>query len=219
MGFPGGKTKTIVVEVTDILNLQDPRFRVRTSAQIYWDHAELVVQEQPAPFREQVLGLRSAEVTFHGFSQRLREHETHPETYDYQNASIDPRWPPLRGELTRRGPCTELIQRWDDRMVVIGAGDEIIVRFEMPADEPPSGWKRDFIIHSVGWDKDADLNTLAGQSIGPLPYRGMQQYPPAEGVEGRAETVNQLNRDHLSRSQSFRSFWYRSNETEPISQQ
>ena len=218
MGFPGGKTKTIVVEVTDILNPQDPRFRVRTSAQIYWDHAELVVQEQPAPFREQVLGLRSAEVTFHGFSQRVREHETHPETYDYQNSSIDPRWPPLRGELTRRGPCTELIQRWDDRMVVIGAGDEIIVRFEMPADEPPSGWKRDFIIHSVGWDKDADLNTLAGQSIGPLPYRGMQQYPPAEGVEGRAGTVNQLNRDHLSRSQSFRSFWYRSNETEPISQ-
>ena len=88
-------------------------------------------------------------------------------------------------------------------MVVIGAGDEIIVRFEMPADEPPSGWKRDFIIHSVGWDKDADLNTLAGQSIGPLPYRGMQQYPPVEGLKGGLKrsissiVIICLDRNHL----------------------
>ena len=208
MGFPGGKTKTIVVDVTDILNPQDPRFRIRTSAQIYWDHAELVSQTEPASFIEQPLTVRDAEVTFHGFSARLREEEKTPETYDYQEVSVTPRWPPLRGELTRRGPCTDLIRKWDDRMVVIGAGDEIVVRFELPNDPIPKGWKRDFIIHSVGWDKDADLNTLAGQSIGPLPFKEMKQYPPAEGGSG-SRSIDQLNRDHLSRSQSFRSFWYR----------
>ena len=216
MGFPGGKTKTIVVEVTDVLNADDPRFRIRTSAQIYWDHAELVVQNQPAKFVEQALNLRDAEVTFHGFSKRVRDHETHPETYDYQEASSTPRWPPLRGDLTRRGPCTNLIKQWDDEMVVIGAGDEIIVRFELPSQPTPPGWKRDFIIHSVGWDKDADLNTLAGQTIGPLPFRGMETYPPAGGVGGRSETVDRLNLPHLSRSQSFRSFWYREEISQPI---
>ena len=34
MGFPCGKTKTIVVDVTEVINLDDPRFRIRTSAQI-----------------------------------------------------------------------------------------------------------------------------------------------------------------------------------------
>ncbi len=216
MGFPGGKTKTIVVDVTEIANLNDPRFRIRTSAQIYWDHAELVLQSKPAPFVEQSLNLRDAEVTFHGFSERLRDHETQPETYDYQRASLTPRWPPLKGELTQRGPCSDLIRQWDDRMVVIGAGDEIIVRFELPKKAPPQGWRRDFIIHSVGWDKDADLNTLAGQSIGPLPFKEMTQYPPAGGAGGRAEAVKQLNRAHLSRSQPFRSFWYRGDQPKPI---
>ena len=216
MGFPGGKTKTIVVDVTDVLNPDDPRFRIRTSAQIYWDHAELVVQTEPAPFIEQPLELRDAEVTFHGFSKRVREHETHPETYDYQNVTTTPRWPPLRGNLTRRGPCTEIVKTWDDEMVVIGAGDEIIIRFELPKRPPPSGWKRDFIIHSVGWDKDADLNTLAGQTIGPLPFREMPQYPPAEVSAVRSEAVDRLNRGHLSRSQSFRAFWYRQDIARPI---
>ena len=78
MGFPGGKTKTIVVDVTDILNPQDPRFRIRTSAQIYWDHAELVSQTEPASFIQQPLTVRDAEVTFHGFSARLREEEKYP---------------------------------------------------------------------------------------------------------------------------------------------
>ncbi|MGB1926938.1 MAG: hypothetical protein ACPHL6_10420, partial [Rubripirellula sp.] len=177
---------------------------------------ELVVQNQPAKFVEQALNLRDAEVTFHGFSKRVRDHETHPETYDYQEASSTPRWPPLRGDLTRRGLCTNLIKQWDDEMVVIGAGDEIIVRFELPSQPTPPGWKRDFIIHSVGWDKDADLNTLAGQTIGPLPFRGMETYPPAGGVGGRSETVDRLNLPHLSRSQSFRSFWYREEISQPI---
>ncbi len=209
MGFPGGKTKTIVVDVSDLVNWEDPRFRIRTSAQIYWDHAEFVVQEKPARFVEQSLRLRSAEVGFHGFSKRLREDETRPETYDYQAVSQTPRWPPLRGRLTAEGPCTDLVRAWDDQMVVIGAGDEITVRFELPSKELPDGWERDFIIHSVGWDKDADLNTLAGQSTEPLPFRGMSAYPPAEGDRVQGQNVTQLNQPHLLRSQSFRSFWYR----------
>jgi hypothetical protein len=212
MGFPGGKTKTIVVDVTEILNRDDPRFRIRTSAQIYWDHAEAVVQTEPAPFREQSLMLRDAEVTRHGFSERVRGDLTHPETYDYQSVSQTPRWPPLRGELTRFGDCTDLVRQWDDAMVVIAAGDEIRLRFDLPDKPCPDGWKRDFVVHSVGWDKDADLNTLAGQSIGPLPYRGMDAYPPSAGGFERSQQVERLNQHHLQRSQSFRSFWYR---TEP----
>lgn len=210
MGFPGGKTKTIVVDVTDVINWSDPRFRVRTSAQIYWDRAAIALQSKPAPFHQHSLSLLDAEVARHGFSARIRDDLTHPEVYDYQQSSLTPRWPPLSGDLTRLGDCTDLVRQWDDRMVVIGAGDEIRMKFSTPSAAPPEGWKRDFVVHSVGWDKDADLNTLAGQSIGPLPYRGMAAYPPTAGERAKAEQVQRLNRSHLQRSQAFRDFWYRS---------
>jgi len=209
MGFPGGKTKTIVVDVTDVANVDDPRFRIRTSAQIYWDCAEVVVQSKPAPVRTQVCELVSAEVTFHGFSRRVKNGPQRPETYDYRDASSAMRWPPLRGPLTRAGDCLELLRTWDDSMVVISGGDEIQLRFLVPNGEPPEGWTRDFVLHSVGWDKDADLNTLAGQQIGPLPFKGMQQYPPGVGQRDAAIQVERINQNHLGRSQTFRSFWYR----------
>lgn len=209
MGFPGGKTKTIVVDVTDVLNHEDPRFRIRTSAQIYWDCAEVAVQETPAEFRVQSVDLLNAEVAFHGFSGRIREDASRPEVYDYQRAEVTPRWPPLMGELSRFGECTDLVREWDDEMVVISSGDEIRLQFAVPEIDLPKGWKRDFIFHSVGWDKDADLNTLTGQSTLPLPYRGMRRYPPPVEAATNSQRLRELNAPHLRRRQSFRSFWAR----------
>ena len=94
-------------------------------------------------------------------------------------------------------------------MVVISSGDEIRMAFSVPETEPPHGWTRDFILHSIGWDKDADLNTLSGQTIGPLPYRNMKQYPPPASEDAKSRQLQRQNRGHLQRSQAFRSFWYR----------
>lgn len=209
MGFPGGKTKTIVVDVTDIVNAKDPRFRVRTSAQIYWDGAEVVTQSQTTDTVTQDCELLSANIAFHGFSRRIKEGPRQPEVYDYHDASPASRWPPLRGKLSREGDCMELVNKWDDQMAVISGGDEIRLEFAVPPNDPPVGWTRDFILHSVGWDKDADLNTLTGQQIGPLPFREMKQYPPGVNQHPKSVVVNQLNQGHLGREQTFRSFWYR----------
>lgn len=215
MGFPGGKTKTIVVDVTEAMNREDPRFRIRTSAQIYWDSAEVAVQQEPSEFRTEDVPLLDAEVAFHGFSAKRRDDLSQPETYDYQEADLAARWPPLRGGLTQFGDCTDLVREWDDEMVVMGSGDEVRLRFALPKSELPAGWKRDFVFHSVGWDKDADLNTLSGQSTMPLPYRGMSEYPPAPGDADRQHALRKANQTHLQRAQSFRSFWYRTELGEP----
>jgi len=209
MGFPGGKTKTIVVDVSDIVNHEDPRFRIRTSAQIYWDCAEVAIQDEPAEFRVQNVDLLNAEVAFHGFSARLRGDSSQPETYDYQQANLAARWPPLTGVLSRFGDCTNLVREWDDKMVVMSSGDEIRLQFSLPQTALPEGWQRDFIFHSVGWDKDADLNTLTGQSTLPLPYREMTHYPPPAGSQAKSEQLRRINESHLQRRQSFRSFWFR----------
>ena len=59
---------------------------------------------------------------------------------------------------------------------VSGAGDAVEMQFK-ELSPPPEGWARDFIIRNVGWDKDADLNTVLGQTVEPLPFRAMQSYP------------------------------------------
>ncbi len=207
-GFPGGKTKTIVIDVTDVVDRDDPQLRVRTSAQIYWDAAEIVVQVDPAPYQALPMDLVSASVHQHGFSSRSKDGQEVPEVYDYQNSAIEPRWPPLAGKVTQLGDCIDLLRRWDDAMVVLGAGDEIRLSFTASS-EPPSGWVRDFVMHNVGWDKDADLNTLAGQQIGPLPYRLMSSYPPPAADVAESDQRTALNKEHLQRSQSFRAFWHR----------
>jgi len=65
----------------------------------------------------------------------------------------------------------ELLLAADDRYVVMKAGDA--VRLEFDAAELPelrSGWSRDWILILDGWEKDADKNTIAGQTVEPLPF-------------------------------------------------
>ncbi|WP_153558732.1 FG-GAP-like repeat-containing protein [Roseimaritima sediminicola] len=209
MGFPGGKTKTIVVDLSEHINAADPRVRIRTSAQIYWDRAAVAINPAEPPIVEQPLRLESAELTWHGFSKRIRDDERLPETYDYAAASSQPRWPPLRGLLTGYGDVLPLLGEWDDAMVVMGAGDEIRLKFSLPAEPLRPGWRRDFVLHSVGWDKDADLNTLTGQQFDPLPFREMSGYPPPPEQAEQAEAVRQLNAPGRTRQQRFRDFWRR----------
>ena len=85
----------------------------------------------------------------------------------------------MMGRFTRYGIATTLLESQDDRMVVMGPGDELTVSFAVPAEQTPAGWKRDFVLYNVGWDKDADLNTVYGQSSEPYPFKAMSRYPIA----------------------------------------
>ncbi|MEM6691119.1 MAG: hypothetical protein AAF664_16945, partial [Planctomycetota bacterium] len=148
-------------------------------------------------------------VASHGFSPKEKHPGLGPDDYDYANASTATKWPPLAGTLTNFGPVDELIRQWDDQMVVIAGGDEVRMRVSVPPEPPPHGWVRDFVLHAVGWDKDADLNTLAGQSVGPLPFKDMVSYPPSVFQAFGSEKVVDQNRSHRSRRQEFRAFWHR----------
>jgi hypothetical protein len=183
MGFPGGKTKTIAVELPgEVFTGGQHKLRICTSAEIYWDDVFFTVDEEPIvgqspQINEHVLPLLSADLHYRGFSRELPHHPDAPLRFDYQTVSTEPKWPPMEGCFTRYGDVRPLLASADDQMVVMGSGDEMTVRFRVPAEQPPAGWKRDFILYSVGWDKDADLNTVYGQTAEPLPYNAMPSYP------------------------------------------
>ena len=71
-----------------------------------------------------------------------------------------------------------LLLESDDMYVIKNAGDETTIEFDAASlPELPEGWTRDFLVHSVGWVKDGDLNTAYGQTVEPLPFHGMTRYP------------------------------------------
>jgi hypothetical protein len=101
-----------------------------------------------------------------------------PFWFDYADASTEPRWLRLGGRFTRFGDVTRLLEWADDMYVVFGPGDEITVEFAADDTPPlPAGWRRDFLLYSDSWLKDADLNTGTGQTVEPLPFHGMSRYP------------------------------------------
>ena len=87
-------------------------------------------------------------------------------------------WRDLPGNYTRYGDVLPLLTEADDMYIIKNAGDETTVEFNAGTlPDLPDGWKRDFLIHCVGWVKDGDLNTASGQFVEPLPFHGMSQYP------------------------------------------
>lgn len=183
LGFPGGKTKTIAVDLSGVFLTDDYRVRIETTHEIRWDAAFFTVNESPTETRVTPLPLLSADLHYRGFSQPRPPVVNTPETYNYEDVSRAPKWPTMGGRYTRFGDVSELLTTTDDRLVVMGSGDEISLSFAVAAEPLPVGWKRDFFLHNVGWDKDADLHTVYGQTTEPLPFQQMTSYPYPLGVE------------------------------------
>jgi hypothetical protein len=207
MGFPGGKTKTIAVDLTGLLATGDSRLRISTNLELCWDEVFFTVDESAVEMRQTELSLRDADLHFRGFS-RVVHHAGHgPEHFLYDQVTTAPKWPPMQGRFTRLGDVTELVRQRDDRLVVLAAGDEMTLRFETPAADPPAGWKRDFLLYSVGWDKDANLCTVVGDVVEPLPFASMRTYPP--GPDDRPPDTTEYRqylRDDQTRTQNG-AFW------------
>ena len=184
IGFPSGKTKAMVVDITDIFEGQsDYRFRLKSSQELYWDQAFFTVDEEDAETISQPCQLVDCDLQYRGFSRRtyadnaLFRNGHAPEGYDHSAVTTAPRWPPISGRFTRYGNSTSLLNAHDDQMVVMGPGDAMTIEFAVPEKPVPAGWKRDFVLRNVGYDKDADLNTIYGQSSEPFPFQTMSRYP------------------------------------------
>jgi len=181
LGFPAGKLKTMVVDVTDAIPRDDPRIRVFSSLQLYWDSIRLATDADDAPLMTTSIEPTSADLWLRGFSRPL-PHPDHPELEAFDWDELDePRWNQHPGSYTKLGECVELVTAIDDRFCILGAGDALTVRF--PADALPplkDGWTRDYLIFFDGWAKDRDPNTLEALYVEPLPFHGMSSYPYSE---------------------------------------
>ena len=177
-GFPAGKTKTMPVDLTGLVDPRDPRVRIRTTMAIFWDEAYVTVDDPVVPVVTTLLPAAKAVLSERGFSRRYRETPDGPELFDHGDVSAAPAWEDVPGKVTRLGDVTDLLARADDRWVVFKGGDAIRIEYDATKLPPlPPGWKRDYVVVSDGWDKDFDKNTVTGQSYGPWPFHAMSVYP------------------------------------------
>ncbi len=182
-GFPRGKNKTVVVDLSGVFRSDDRRIRIRTNMQIYWDRA-FFADEVNGPIHITSLDPGSANLAFRGYSRQHRSTPYSPHIPDYQDVSTGQKWRDLTGHYTRYGDVKPLLSDAENKYVIMNAGDEIQLQFPV-ADAPAlaDGWRRDFLLLSDGWVKDGDLNTAYGQTVAPLPFHGMSGYPLAEGEQ------------------------------------
>ncbi|MDQ6698662.1 MAG: FG-GAP-like repeat-containing protein [Acidobacteriota bacterium] len=179
MGIPAGKPKTIVVDLTGKFLSASREVRLVTNLCVYWDEIFLSENTRAPEVRLTALDPDSADLHFRGFSKPIVHPERRqPEAFDYARISDISMWNPTPGRYTRYGDVRPLISALDDRLVIMGSGDEL--RLQWNAGKLPvlvNGWKRDYLLFVDGWAKDADANTAFSQSVEPLPFHGMSAYP------------------------------------------
>ena len=202
MGMPSGKPKPMAVDLAGKFLSASREVRIVTNLCVYWDEIYLVEDNAPPQVRMTRMPLDAADLHFRGFSKPLiHPQRKQPEQFDYSTVSFTSMWNPTPGLYTRYGPVETLLAEPDDRMVVMGSGDEIRMRFR-PAELPPvpPGWKRDFLLLVDGWAKDADANTAFSQSVLPLPFHAMSRYPYPPGEHFPTDVAHaQYQREYLTR--------------------
>ena len=177
LGFPAGKNKTILIDLDRVFRPGAPRrLRLRTNMEIYWDKLEWSAGLPGVEIRTQRIIPETAELRYRGFSIMNSVDRSSPDLPDYENlATTAQRWRDLTGYYTRFGDIRELVERVDDRIVIVNAGDEMAFRFRAPF-PPPQGWSRDFILIGNGWIKDGDFNSVFSKTVLPLPARDITDY-------------------------------------------
>jgi hypothetical protein len=182
LGFPMGKEKTVIADLTGKFLSADHRIRICTNMEIYWDQIFFSDNYTDTPVISNVLKPVSSDIHYRGFSKSFRKGGRYgPHWFDYSSVNKNTKWRDLTGNYTRYGDVLPLLLESDSKYIISNAGDETSIEFDArTVPELKKGWKRDFLIHSVGWVKDGDINTALGSTVLPLPFHGMKSYPPAE---------------------------------------
>ena len=179
MGFPAGLPRTIIVNLTGKVPPQTTRIRIRTNLQIYWDQV-LVDNQATAPqsIRQTELPLVSASLAFRGYPKQIEGRTPGDLTYNYQTISTTGPFQWQRGNYTRYGAVTPLLQTKDDQFVIFGSGEEIDAEFsDAHLPKLPPHWKRDYFFYADGFVKDMDFYEALPFTVSQMPFHGMSAYP------------------------------------------
>ena len=206
MGMPAGKPKTIAVDLSGKFLSASREVRIASSLALYWDEVFLSEDAGEPQTVMTALDAHSADLHFRGFSKAVIDAERkQPEKFLYDQVSPVSQWNPTAGNYTRYGDVRELVGALDDKLLLMGSGDEVTLLFD-PAKLPvlKPGWKRDFLLLVDGWAKDADANTAFSKTVEPLPFHGMSTYPYSASDSFPRDTTHNTYREQYNTRPALR---------------
>ncbi|MGC2620289.1 MAG: hypothetical protein WA414_14690, partial [Acidobacteriaceae bacterium] len=183
LGFPAGRNKICLIDLTGVFRPGTPRkVRLRTNLEVYWDQIQWARGLPNTPLHITHLAPSYADLHYRGYSRIHQANASSPEIPDYQDVAATTQiWRDLEGYYTRYGDVRELLNKVDDRYVIMNAGDEMALRFPAPA-PPQAGWVRDYVLAGDGWIKDGDYNSTDSATVQPLPYHARTLYDTPPGA-------------------------------------
>ena len=109
MGFPMGKDKTVIVDLSGKFLSKDRWVRIRTNMEIYWDEIFFASKAKPGEMITARLKPAHADLHYRGFSKLFRKGGRYgPHWFDYYEVSKEQKWRDLIGDYTRFGETRTL---------------------------------------------------------------------------------------------------------------
>ncbi|MBI5849669.1 MAG: CRTAC1 family protein [Planctomycetes bacterium] len=199
-GFPAGLPRTMTVDLSSLPLGADGRLRLRTNMRVFWDQAFVAVEAGSTELVRSVLAPSVAELRFLGYPRDYSPDGAEPTIHDYQRVDPSAAFKAMTGDFTRYGDVRALLAAADDRYVLMARGDEIALEFDASALPPLTpGFARTLVLHADGWCKDMDLYTAFPDTVEPLPFHGMTNYPPDTAPPADLERDEVLRRFNTRR--------------------
>ncbi|TDB39764.1 MAG: hypothetical protein D9V44_02100 [Actinobacteria bacterium] len=170
---PAEFARPYMLDLTGKFLTDDYRVRLTFLLKTYVDSVKLdTTADEPLTVTE--VQRTSAELRQHGTDAKSSDGDIYEYVYGAANG-FEGYFP---GDYTRYGEVGPLLDATDDKFVIYGGGDEIVLRFDVP-DEPVEGTARSFVVFADGYYKD--LNTDVPKTVEPLPFSAMSNYPYPAG--------------------------------------
>ncbi len=180
--YPAGINHWMTVDLTHLLQPGDSRLRIRSNLELYWDCIFLAAVETIPADRIHEISAARSELRYLGYPREYSPDGKWPNLLDYMNIDYTLSWKMMPGRYTRFGDVSELINKADDAFVIMGPGEEVALEFAADAcPNPAPDLRRSWLLKTDSYCKDMDLYTAAGESVFPLPFHGMSQYPYPSG--------------------------------------
>ena len=169
-GYPAGMPRAATVPVT--IPVATRFLRLTTNMEIYFDQLGLFQAGQPEIIRQHDLKLHKANLYQLGFPKRS---DNTQRVADYQFAETQPFWDTryMEGAYTQLGDITELLEKNDNAVAIIGAGEAIELLYLDDLPEVAENFDRYFMLQFKGWAKDMDILTQNGETLAPIPFNGI----------------------------------------------
>jgi hypothetical protein len=172
----------MIADLSGRLPAGTSRIRIGTNLKIYWDQILIDTTPQTAPFEIHDVPAVEAGFAFRGYPKRVEGSVRGDASYIHEDVSPTGPFTRHSGHYTAYGDVLSLLKKSDDQFVIIGSGDEVSLEFDpsaLPALRP--GWSRDYFFYADGFAKEMDFYEAIPDSVEPLPFHAMGQYPYGPG--------------------------------------